>query len=79
VGNGPCSPHSNAVKCCDSLRNQSQHIDKMIDKQTSKEKLNNRLRLKTSIESIRYLTFQGCAFRGHDEGPNSKNMAIFLS
>jgi hypothetical protein len=37
VGNGPCSSHSNAVKCCDSLKNQSQHIDKMIDKQTSEE------------------------------------------
>ncbi|XP_059441896.1 uncharacterized protein LOC132174221 [Corylus avellana] len=27
-GNGPCSPHNNTVKCCDNLKNQSQHIDK---------------------------------------------------
>jgi hypothetical protein len=57
MGNESCSPHNNAVKCCDNLKNQSQHIDKMIDKQTSEEKLNNRLRLKTSIEFIRYICF----------------------
>ena len=73
-GNGPCSPHNNAVKCCDNLKNQSQHIDKVIDKQTSEEKLNYRLRLKTSIESIWYLAYQGCAFKG----PDSKNRGNFL-
>jgi hypothetical protein len=58
--------------------NQSEHIDKVIDKQTSKEKLRNRLRLKTSIDCVRYLTAQGCAFRGHDEVLNSKNRGNFL-
>jgi hypothetical protein len=77
--NGPCSPHNNAVKCCDNLKNQSQHIDKVIDKQTlGKKKLNNRLRLKTSIESIRYLAYQRYAFRGHNEGSDSKNRGNFL-
>jgi hypothetical protein len=37
MGNGPCSPHNNAVKYCDTLKNQSQHIDKVIDKQTLEE------------------------------------------
>ncbi|XP_059446513.1 uncharacterized protein LOC132178069 [Corylus avellana] len=78
MGNGPCSPYNNAVKCCGNLKNQSQHIDKVIDKQTSEEKLNNRLRLKTSIESNLYLAYQGCPYRGHDEGPNSKNRGNFL-
>jgi hypothetical protein len=50
--NGSCSPHNNVIKCCDNLMNQSQHIDKVIDKQTPEEKLKNRLRLKTSIDSI---------------------------
>jgi hypothetical protein len=76
--NGPCSPHNNAVKCCDNLKNQSQHIDKVIDKQTLEEKLNNRLQLMTSIKSIQYLAYQGCAVRDHDEGPNSKNCGNFL-
>jgi hypothetical protein len=40
--------------------------------------LNNQLRLKTSIESIQYLISQGCAFRGYDEGPDSKNCGNFL-
>jgi hypothetical protein len=50
----------------------------VIDKQTSKEKLKNRFRLKTSINCVRYLTSQGCAFRGHDEGLKSKNCDNFL-
>jgi len=78
MGKDPCLPHNNAVKCCDTLKNQSQHIENVIDKQTSEQKLNNRLRLKTSIDCIRYLTSQGCALRGHDEGPDSKNRGNFL-
>jgi hypothetical protein len=78
MGKDLCSPHTNVVKCCDTLMNQSQHIENVIDKQTSEQKLNNRLRLKTSINCIRYLTSQGCALRGHDEGPNSKNRGNFL-
>ena len=34
---------------------------------------NNRLRLKTTIDSVLWLAFQACAFRGHDESSNSKN------
>jgi hypothetical protein len=34
--------------------------------------------LKTSIDSIRYLISQGCALRGHDEGPDSLNRGNFL-
>jgi hypothetical protein len=78
MGNDPCSPHNNAVKCCDTLLNQSQHIENVIDKQNLEQKLNNRLRLKTLIDCIRYLTSQGCALRGHVEGPDSKNRSNFL-
>jgi hypothetical protein len=78
MGNRQCSPHNNAVKYCDTLMSQSQHIDTVINKQTSEEKMNNRLRLKTSIDSIRYLISQGCALRGHDEGPDSLNRDNFL-
>jgi hypothetical protein len=41
MGNRPCLPHNDAVKYCDTLKNQSQHIDKVIDKQTS-EKIKNK-------------------------------------
>ena len=39
---------------------------------------NNRLRLKTSIECARWLAFQVCAFRGHDESLDSKNRGNFI-
>jgi len=78
MGNGSCSPNNNAVKYCDTLKNQSQHIDKVIDKQTLEKKLSNRLHLKSSIDSIRYLISQGCALRGQDEGPDSLNRGNFL-
>ena len=54
VGKEPNSPHKIAVKCCEDLKNYSQHIDKLIEKQMSKELENNRLRLKTSIECARW-------------------------
>ena len=49
-GKEPNTPHKIARKCCEDLLNYSGHIDKLVEKQTSKEMENNRLRLKTSIE-----------------------------
>nr|XP_023880237.1 uncharacterized protein LOC111992595 [Quercus suber] len=66
------------MKCCEDLKNHSRHIDKLIEKQTSKELENNRLRLKTSVECARWLAFQACAFRGHDESLDSKNRGNFI-
>nr|KAJ0226357.1 hypothetical protein LSAT_V11C100018560 [Lactuca sativa] len=40
--------------------------------------LKNRLRLKVSIDTVRWLTFQACALRGHDETLDSKNRGNFL-
>ena len=37
VGKEPNSPHKIAVKCCEDLKNYSRYIDKLIEKQTSKE------------------------------------------
>nr|XP_023876407.1 zinc finger protein 862-like [Quercus suber] len=44
----------------------------------SKELENNRLRLKTSVECARWLAFQACAFKGHDESLDSKNRGNFI-
>jgi hypothetical protein len=77
-GKDPNSPHKNAMKCCEDLMNQSHHIDKLVEKQTSQETENNRLRLKTSVDSVQWLAFQACAFRGHDESSNSKNKRNFI-
>ncbi|XP_059458275.1 uncharacterized protein LOC132187857 [Corylus avellana] len=78
VGKDPNSPHNIAVKCCEDLMNQSGHIDKIVEKQTLQEIKNNQLRLKTSIDSVQWLTFQACPFRGHDESSGSKNQGNFI-
>ena len=78
VGKESNSPHKIAMKCCKDLKNYSRHIDKLIEKQMSKELKNNRLRLKTSIECARWLAFQACAFRVHDESLDSKNRGNFI-
>ena len=42
------------------FKEYSRHIDKLIEKQMSKELENNRLRLKTSVECARWVAFQAC-------------------
>ena len=78
IGDDPCSPHNNAMRCCVDLMKQSGHIDKVMHAQSSQQILDNRLRVKTSIDAVRWLAFQACAFRGHDETPDSKNRGNFL-
>ncbi|XP_025685295.1 uncharacterized protein [Arachis hypogaea] len=57
---------------------QSKHIDKVLDRHSDETIANNRLRLKTSINAIRWLAFQACAFRGDDKSPGSLNMGNFI-
>lgn len=57
---------------------QTQHIKHALSKYTSQQVIDNRLRLKTSVESVRWLALQGWAFRGHDEGKSSINRGNFL-
>ena len=78
VGKDPNSPHKVAERSCEDLMNQSQHIQKVLDKFTSEEIANNRLRLTASIDTVRWLTFQGCAFRGHDESHSSINRGNYI-
>ncbi|XP_059434852.1 uncharacterized protein LOC132167836 [Corylus avellana] len=78
IGEDPCSPHNNAMKSYEDLRNQSRHIDKVLNAQSMEQIQNNRLRVKTSIDATRWLAFQGCASRGHDETVDSKNRGNFL-
>ncbi|KAL6547371.1 hypothetical protein OROMI_023092 [Orobanche minor] len=73
VGIANTSPHCKAVKDVDDLMNVKCHIAKIINVQSFEEKQKNRLRLTTTIESVRLLCMQACAFRGHDESPSSTN------
>nr|GME00120.1 zinc finger MYM-type protein 1-like [Ipomoea batatas] len=78
IGKDLTSPHRNAEKACADLMNQQSHIAQHIEKFTSQEIVENRLRLRTSIESTRWLALQGCSFRGHDESITSMNRGNFL-
>ncbi|XP_025632189.1 uncharacterized protein [Arachis hypogaea] len=57
-GSIPNSPHNLCVKSCDDLMAHSKHIDKVLDRHSDETIANNRLRLKTSIDAIRWLAFQ---------------------
>ena len=61
----PTSPHNNAVQSVESLRNMAQHIDKVINAQSAEEIQKNRLRLKATIESVRWLSLQACTFKDY--------------
>ncbi|XP_076881542.1 uncharacterized protein LOC143529689 [Bidens hawaiensis] len=74
-----CSQHRRAVEFSENLLNQTTHIDNTIDKQSEEELLKNHIRLKASIDTVRWLTFQACGFRGHDETFNSKNQVCSAS
>ena len=77
-GVGLNSMHKRCLKFCDDLLDQSQHIEKVFDKQSAEIIAKNRLRLKTSIDVVRWFTFQACAFRGNDESLQSLNRGNFI-
>ncbi|XP_022032299.1 zinc finger MYM-type protein 1-like [Helianthus annuus] len=70
--------HKNVVAFTENLLNQKQHIEEKILKFNDDEIMNNRLRLKASIDVVRWLTYQACALRGHNESSSSKNQGNFL-
>ena len=71
---GSCSsPYNNAMSALHDLRNVTGHIDKVMNAQTLEEVKKNRLRLKATIEVVRWLSLQTCALRGHDESTTSRN------
>ncbi|XP_073360020.1 uncharacterized protein [Aegilops tauschii subsp. strangulata] len=77
MGTTPSSAHNFAVRCYENLKNNPIHIDKVMKKQTKQMVLDARLRLKTSIDAMRWLMFQACPFRGNDESEDSKNQGNF--
>ncbi|KAM3214800.1 hypothetical protein ACQJBY_067016 [Aegilops geniculata] len=77
MGTTPSSAHNFAVRCYENLRNRINHVDEVMKKQTKKRVLDARLRLKTSIDAMRWLMFQACPFRGNDESEDSKNQGNF--
>ncbi|KAJ1269938.1 hypothetical protein BS78_06G016400 [Paspalum vaginatum] len=78
MGSDANSAHSYNVKCYDNLKKPSGHIRLVFKKQYPEDIRRNRLRLRVSIDAVRWLAFQACAFRGHDESATSKNQGNFL-
>ncbi|CAL2249496.1 unnamed protein product [Prunus armeniaca] len=72
------SPHHLAMQKWISLKTPSLHIEKVVEKQSKQQVMENRLRLTTTIEGIRYLANQALAFRGHDESVDSSNGGNFI-
>jgi hypothetical protein len=72
VGSDPSSEHNNSIKESHDLLNNPIHIDNVMERRKNTEKERNRLRLRTSIAANKWLSFQSCAFRGHDEIPVKK-------
>ncbi|PIA36735.1 hypothetical protein AQUCO_03200003v1 [Aquilegia coerulea] len=75
---GPCSPHMSAVRSCEDLVRVSQHVNNLVIRQSKEDVMKNRLRLKTTIEIVKWLALQGCAFRGRDETVTSENRGNFI-
>ncbi|KAL4281421.1 hypothetical protein GQ457_03G013840 [Hibiscus cannabinus] len=78
MGRGPNSDHKKAEKSLLDLMNLKQRIEVVLQRQNAEEIQNNKLRLQVSIEAARWLTFQNCPFRGHDESENSENRGNFI-
>jgi hypothetical protein len=72
------SAHNYAVRCYENLKNKPSHIEQLVERQSEEEIRLNRLRLRTTIDVLRWLAFQACSFRGHDESASSKNQGNFL-
>ncbi|KAL5758514.1 hypothetical protein ACOSP7_021125 [Xanthoceras sorbifolium] len=72
------SQHSFAIQNWYTLNDSSRHIDKVMNTLSQQEILQNRLRLKTSLETVKWLAMQGYAFRGNDESINSTNRGNFI-
>ncbi|XP_073152805.1 uncharacterized protein [Henckelia pumila] len=78
IGSIASSPHTMCERKAKNLMRPSQHIDNLMHAQSREEKEKIRLRLRTSIVTVRWLALQGCAFRGNDESLSSSNRGNFL-
>ncbi|KAI8524570.1 hypothetical protein RHMOL_Rhmol13G0159300 [Rhododendron molle] len=73
VGKDLNSSHRRAISQCRDLLNQNIHLEKFVEQQTSVQVARNRLRLKATIDSVKWLTLHNYALRGRDESSTSSN------
>ncbi|XP_026439905.1 zinc finger MYM-type protein 1-like isoform X1 [Papaver somniferum] len=72
------SGHSTAQGNSEALKNSAQRISLLVEKQSIEAVTRHRLRLKTTIDCLRWLARQQCDFRGHDESKGSRNRGNFI-
>ncbi|PIN00903.1 hypothetical protein CDL12_26593 [Handroanthus impetiginosus] len=70
--------HNKALKMCEDLMVQNQHVDVAFTRHLDEKRLQYRIHLNASIDCVHFLLRQGLAFRGHDESEESKNQENFL-
>ncbi|KAK1379764.1 DUF4371 domain-containing protein [Heracleum sosnowskyi] len=75
---GTNSAHKRALKKCEDLMRQDQHIDVTFNRHSRQVRKEYRIRLGASIDCVRFLLRQGLALRGHDESDKSPNEGNFL-
>ncbi|XP_047320270.1 zinc finger MYM-type protein 1-like [Impatiens glandulifera] len=75
---GSNSVHNTSSNLVVDLMNVTRHIDKVMNRESSEQIQKNRLRLTATIESVRWLSLQACALRGHDESLDSQNRGNFI-
>ncbi|XP_022841898.1 uncharacterized protein LOC111365573 [Olea europaea var. sylvestris] len=78
VGTTYSSFHNGCKRSAEDLMKPTQHIDKVMHSLSNEEIQKNRLRLKTTIMSVKWLALQSCSFRDHDESPSSLNRGNFI-
>ncbi|XP_020242699.1 zinc finger MYM-type protein 1-like [Asparagus officinalis] len=78
VGDKPNSHHKKCVKACEDLMKKNQCIEYSYAKYSTKEEADYLVRLKASLEAVKFLVRGGLAFRGHNEGEGSFYKGHFL-
>ncbi|XP_058181387.1 uncharacterized protein LOC131299833 [Rhododendron vialii] len=72
------STHNRAVKGCEDLMKQPQHIQSVFEKHSTQEKRDYRTCLYAPVVVARFLLRRGQAFRGHDESEDLSDRENFL-
>ncbi|KAL7086970.1 hypothetical protein ACP275_13G036300 [Erythranthe tilingii] len=65
------SHHRNCVKACVNLMKKNQSIESSFIKHSTKAEADYLVRVKASLEAVKFLVRGGIAFRAHNEGENS--------
>ncbi|XP_065631685.1 uncharacterized protein LOC136068455 [Quercus suber] len=75
---GVNSAHNQAVKKSEDLLKEKQHIQSVFVKQSKQNKTEYQIQLNAIVDCIKFLLFQGLAFRDHDESQGSSDKGNFL-